>query len=188
MIKEKHRLERKYRKKPITYGAEYSCLRNRVKKYNEKATKLYYNNKVETGVNKCKASYDVIAEVLDNSKSDRKIGDSFVDCNTCNDDGIKVNHANEFFTNIGHSLGPLFTDVDSFLSYLTNDVSSPISFERIIFQELELLEKNFQHNSPGHDDLCISICKENFDLLGEALLSICNKILSQGMFPSQLKL
>ena len=55
MIKQKHRIERKYFKYPITYNAEYRCLRNRVKKLMEKVRKLYYTNKVETGVNKPKA-------------------------------------------------------------------------------------------------------------------------------------
>ena len=48
--------------------------------------------------------------------------------------------------------------------------------------------KNFQNYSPGHDDLCISSYKENFDYLGETLLSICNKSLFRGIFPLQLKI
>ena len=46
MIKQKRRLERKYRKYPITYGTEHRCLRNRVKKLMEKAKKLYETNKI----------------------------------------------------------------------------------------------------------------------------------------------
>ena len=71
----------------------------------EKVRKLYYTNKVETGVNKPKASWDVIAEVLGSSKSDSSMGDLIINGNTCNDDGINANHENEFFTNIGHNLG-----------------------------------------------------------------------------------
>ena len=52
MIEQKHRLERKYRKYPNTYGVEDRSLRNRVKKLMGKAKKLYYTNKVETVVNK----------------------------------------------------------------------------------------------------------------------------------------
>ena len=46
IIKKKHRLERKKNKYQITYGAEYRCLKNRVKKLMEKAKKSYYTNKV----------------------------------------------------------------------------------------------------------------------------------------------
>ena len=113
---------------------------------------------------------------------------SVINGNTCNDDDIKANYANEFFTNIGHNLGQQFTDNDSYLLYLTNNVSSAFSFEQITLQQIELLVRNFQNNSPGHDDLSISIYNENFHLLGENLLSICNKCLSQGIFPSQFNI
>ena len=81
-----------------------------------------------------------------------------------------------------------FFDVDSYLSYLTNIVNSASSFEQTTLQQLELLVKHFQNNSPGHYDLCISIYKEDFDLLGETLLSICNNSLSQGIFLSELNI
>ena len=80
----------------------------------EKAEKFYYANKVETDVNKPKVSWDVIAEVLGNSKSERNIRHLIINSNTCNDDDIKANHANDFFTSIGHTLGQHFIDADSF--------------------------------------------------------------------------
>ena len=141
MVKQKHRLERKYGKYQVTYGAEYRCLRKRVKKVMVKAKELYYTNKIETCGNKPKASWDVLAEGLDNSKSDSKIGDLLINGNTCNDDGIKTNHTNEFFTNIGHSVGQHFIDADSYLSYLTNNVKSAFSFELITLHYLGLLVK-----------------------------------------------
>ena len=81
-----------------------------------------------------------------------------------------------------------FFDVDSYLSYLTNIVNSASSFEQTTLQQLELSVKNFQNKSPGHDDLCISFYKENIDLLGETLLSICNKSPTRGILHSQLKI
>ena len=99
----------------------------------------------------------MIAEVLGNSKSDCNTGDLLINGNTCIDDGIKANHANEFFTNISNNLGQHFFDDDSYLSCLTNNSSTAFSFEQITLQQLELLVKNFQNNSPGRDDLCISI-------------------------------
>ena len=75
LIEQKPRLEREYHKYSITYSVEYRCLRNRVKKLMEKAEKSHYTNKVETGVNKPKASWDVISEVSGNSKSDCNMDD-----------------------------------------------------------------------------------------------------------------
>ena len=48
--------------------------------------------------------------------------------------------------------------------------------------------KNFQANSIGHDDVCISVCKEDFDSLGETSVAVCNKSSCQAIFPSQLKI
>ena len=56
ITKQKHTPDRKHSKSPITYGAEYRCLRFRVKKLEEKDKSLYCINKVETGVNNPKAS------------------------------------------------------------------------------------------------------------------------------------
>ena len=131
----------------------------------------------ETGfsVNKSKSSWGVISEVLGNSKSVRNIGDLIIDHDKCNDNSIKAHHASEFFTTIGHIWERLFFDDDSILSYLTSNVNSAFSFEQAISQQLELFVKTFQNTSPVHDDLCISIYKENLDSLGEILLEICIK-------------
>ena len=107
MIKHKHRLERKYRKYPITYGAESRCLRNRVKNLMAKAKNLYSTNKP-------KASWDVTSEVLGNAKTEHSTSDLFIDSITCNDDGIKGNHANDFSTYVGHNLGQQFFNEDYF--------------------------------------------------------------------------
>ena len=64
-----------------------------------KFEKLYYTNRIETCVNIQKASWDVLCETLGNSTSDRIKSDFFIDGNTCNDDGIKAIHANEYFHN-----------------------------------------------------------------------------------------
>ena len=41
--------------------------------------------------------------------------------------------------------------------------------------------------NPGHDDIPISSYKNNIDILGEVILHICTKSLSQGIFPDQME-
>ena len=76
-------------------------------------------------------------------------------------------------------MGQQFIVDDFFIPYLPNTVKSAFSSEQVTLQQLELLVKKFQNTSPGHVDLCISLYEENFVFLGETLLAICDKSLSQ---------
>ena len=46
LIKEKHRLEKKFKRHPITYGDQYRILRNRVATLTAKALRKYFSDKM----------------------------------------------------------------------------------------------------------------------------------------------
>ena len=103
----------------------------------------------------------------------------------CNDSVSIVNHANQYFTSIGSDLGWKFIDSSHYLSYFTETTSNTFNFESIILENLAEVVKSLNDDSPGYDDVPMSIYKNNFDALSGTLFSICNKRLEQGILPDQ---
>ena len=46
----------------------------------------------------------------------------------------------------------------------------------------------FKNSSPGCDNLCMNVYKDNFDVMSKTLLLICNQSLMRGKFSSELKI
>ena len=61
------------------------------------------------------------------------------------------------------------------------------TFDAFTLDQLEKVIMSFMNSSPGYDDLCMNVFKENFDVLGKSLLLVCNQSLMQGKFPLKLK-
>ena len=53
---------------------------------------------------------------------------------------------------------------------------------------LESILKSLKCSSPGCDEISMRIFKDNFDILGNEVLTICNVSLKQGIFPRELKM
>ena len=131
----------------------------------EKAKNLCYTNKAETSINKSKVSWNVISEALGNSKRDRNIGDLPIATTMSEKLNMQINFSQVL---------DIIWDSNLFSLILSYYIDRAMLFLPFHSQQLELLVKNFHKTSPGIDDLCISIYKENFDLFGETLLVICH--------------
>ena len=152
------------------------------------AKNLYYRSKLVNSANDPKASWNVINEVMGHSKKNASIDNLIIEGNSCNDEKTIADYSNEFFTNIGSNLGRNFSEDDAFLSYLNTRVVSTFTFDAITLDQLEKVIMSFKNSSPGYDNLCMNVYKENFDVMGKTLLLICNQSLMQGKFPSELKI
>lgn len=77
MIKKKNRIQRKYAKRPITYGALYRRLRNQVTNRLKVARAKYYQDKLLENSGHCRKTWNVINEVLNRQKN-TPLSDSFL--------------------------------------------------------------------------------------------------------------
>ena len=183
----KHKLQKKYRKYPLTFGEEYRRVRNDLNKSLGLAKKLYYQKKLESGKNNPKHSWKVVGEVLGSKQKQSSIIELKNDNETIVNPVAIANLSNDFFTNIGTNLSQNFINSNSFMSYLNVPINDSFSFSTVTLDELTAVMNNLESSSPGHDNIPISAYKNNIDILGVIILYICNKSLSQGIFPDQLK-
>ena len=102
-----------------------------------------------------------------------------------------VNHFNQYFVNIGHTLASKLNDVepDSHKNYLKSQTSKLFSFQLDKKDAISKIFDNIPHkNSTGVDDISTFLIKSvKFDLL-KAVTTTANQSLTTGIFPDNLKL
>ena len=102
-----------------------------------------------------------------------------------------VNHFNQYFVNIGHTLASKLNDVesDSHKKYLKSPASKLFSFLLVNKDTISKLFDNIPHkNSTGVDDISTFLIKSvKFDLL-KAVTTTVNQSLTPGIFLDNLKL
>ena len=111
-----------------------------------------------------------------------------IEGNSCNDEKITDDYFNEFFTIIGSNFGRNFSEDDVFLSCLNISVVSTFMFDAFTLDQLEKVIISFKNSSPGLGNLCMTVYKDNLDVLSKTLLLICNQSLMQEKFSSNLKI
>ena len=148
-----------------------------------KAKVAYYRSKLRNCANTSKATWDVISEVLGHTKNKGGVDELVTGENVCSDNKTIADSFNDFFTSVGTNLAVNFDGGDSFMMYLNQDIDARFDFEPVTLDEVEKTVRGFSNAASGYDDICITVYKEHFDLLGETLLLICNQSLSEGIFP-----
>ena len=118
LIRDKHRLQRLYNKKPITHGIEYRKLRNKLNKIIRNAKSNYFKSKLENNTNNMKQSWGVISNLLGND-SKAQLPDSFcIDGAIVDDPVVIANAFNNYFSNIGSNIGDRFEQNEEYRQYL----------------------------------------------------------------------
>ena len=191
LIKEKHRLEKKFKRHPITYGDQYRTLRNRVAKLTAKAKRKYFSDKMLQANSRPKLIWKVLNDALGRKSKSTDVK-QLIDEDSSSEiiSGNKniAQKFNNYFANIGSTYGDHFSDSSAFENYMSSaNVGEPFKFSTVSLESLEAVVGSLKNSSPGHDEIPSSILKEFFHLLGPVMLKICNKSLEQGIFPDSLK-
>ena len=188
-IKYKHTLQKKYRKFPITYGELYKTVRNDLNKSLDRAKRSYYRDRLNLNKNDPKKTWNVVGEILGNEKVKSVISEINLENETITDEENIANAANEYFTNIGASLDENFDDSTDYMSYMRNiQINNSFVFSPVTKEEIVAILKGLKSSSPGHDSIPMRVYKDNVDILGDTILDISNKCLSQGIFPDRMKI
>ena len=100
-----------------------------------------------------------------------------------------TNYHKFFFAIIGCPVGAQFSHMMMrfYISYLNDDVKTLFDIYRVLLGDLKQIIKSLNNISPGHENILMSAFKMHFYILGETVLSLCNKTLNQGIFPESLK-
>ena len=123
LIKEKHRLQRLFNKKPLTYGNQYRAARNHLNAVIRTAKSKYFQSKINNTTN-CGESWKVVNKLLGRN-SRRELPDEFIIDNSPVSDPLKIaNEFNRYFTGIGSSLAEKFMSCDEYKNYLIDNIGT----------------------------------------------------------------
>ena len=159
LIRQKHKVQRKYSKSPVTYGSEFRAIRNRVKSAIRSAKSQFYKQRLEEGCGDGKKTWNTINSILGRGKT-VKLPDKFFINNVWIYDPLTIaNKANEYFCGIGERLASNFAVNDEFLKYMPNTINSNFEFDDVTPREIKNVVDSLKNSSPGIDNIPMLIFK-----------------------------
>ena len=192
LIKNKHRLQRLFNRRPIKYGDEYRRIRNLVTKKIRDARDTYYNNKLEESTGDGKGIWKTLNAVLNRNSFSDTSSKFVIDEQETFDNNLIASKMNEYFSNVGERLASDFSSPPSndndFVHYLGEPLQESFSFESVSESTVYEIILSIKNSSPGYDQIPIQIYKEYFRFIGCLITKICNSSLQLGEFPKELQI
>ena len=167
---------------------KYLDYKRTLQKLLRKAERNHYDELFKQNVGNIKKSWDLIREVIGKA-SKRKIHNEFkINGKSTSDTNVICNAFNDFFVNIGTKLcESLPHSNESFKSYMPVTNPYSIFIKPVDNHEIKNTICNLKDKSPGWDGIGTNIIKESFPNYLNALTTIINMSLTEGIFPKELK-
>ena len=185
LIVQKHRLERLYHKKPITYGSRFREIRNKVNREMRAAKELYYKGKINAS-SSSKDTWNIVNRLLGRNANADLPSEFCVNNESISDHQKIANEFNLYFSTLGDHLAEKFVNSENYLRYLSDEPGPSFSFELATEAEVRSVILSLRNAAPGIDGLPMSIFKDNIDVLLSIITHICNASLKKGIFPENL--
>ena len=186
MIKEKHKLQKLYNRKPITYGDRCRKMRNSLNSVIRKAKADYFRTKIRNNTHNSRETWRVINSLL-GKQGHVPLPKFFVDGDVIVSDPHDIAKGfNDYFANIGPMMASTFIQDDSFAEYLNDQIHDRFVFSQVTVTENSDLIASFKSSSPGYDEISMNIFKDNMHHLCEIITYICNLSFQEGVFPKRL--
>ena len=190
-IRHKNKLYVKCKKVNSAFNEElYKTYKRKLQQLMKVAEKHYYHDLLVKYSNDMKKSWGIIKNIINKNQKPQtqsrfKIGDNLI----TSDKNIICNKFNDFFVNIGPTLAKSIPKVDkSPLSYMGNRLNESIYLEPVTEKEIKTLISALKDTATGFDDMNSLSLKISSEIVVKPLTNICNLSLTQGIFPSQLKI
>ena len=186
LIKGKHKLQRLYNKKPLTYGERYRKCRNNLNSVIRQAKENYFKSQLQNNTSNSRESWRIINSLLGKHNS-KELPDHFIEDNLVIDDPAAIaNGFNRYFANIGTSLAENFDLDNGFLEYLTDEINDRFSFSPVTITEITHLISSAKLSAPGYDDVPMKLFKDNVLYLADIMAHVCNLNFQTGVYPKRL--
>ena len=177
LIKERNKMQRKYVKKPLTYGEAYRTLRNRVSLMIKNAKLDYYKSKLDDANGNNKKVWSVINQVLKRNKKS-SVPTNIPDSSTFN----------KYFVNVGKTLSDAVPAPPShFSTYLPHTNGQIFTLNPTTVNEVLTLINNSRETAAGYDYLSMTLIKRAASALAPLLTHVFNLSIATGVFPQPLK-
>ena len=190
-IRNKNKLYKKILKYPSDDNTKnYKIYRNKLHHLLRSAERQYYQDLLQNNKNNMKKSWSIMKNII-NKKKSSTIPQYFMHNNRKIIDQVEIStHFNDFFTNVGTSLSDKIPQPKhSAISYLQSNYSKSIFLKPATQNEVLILIKDLKTDSScGWDDISPKVVKFSHLFLIDPLVHLINLSLSQGIFPSELKI
>ena len=189
-IKLKNKLYYKYRKISSVYNETcYKSYKQILQKTLIAAEKQYYHELVTRNKDNMKKSWGIIKDIINKNKNPvHRTKFNWV----MDQLPLKMSvseHFNDFFINIGPNLAKSIPHVKRMpMSYLGDALQETIFLEPVTCEEINSIVSNLKNNATGSDDISAVYLKMSLPSIANPLVYICNMSLSEGVFPTQLKM
>ena len=190
-IKLKNKLYYKYRKISSVYNETcYKSYKQILQKTLIAAGKQYYHELVTRNKDNMKKSWGIIKDIINKNKNPVHRTKFKLSNGSVTTDKMSVSeHFNDFFINIGPNLAKSIPHVKRMpMSYLGDALQETIFLEPVTCEEINSIVSNLKNNATGSDDISAVYLKMSLPSIANPLVYICNMSLSEGVFPTQLKI
>ncbi|MGL1889690.1 MAG: reverse transcriptase domain-containing protein [Reichenbachiella sp.] len=168
--------------------SDYKILKNKVTSDLRNAEIEHFSNQLEINKNDCAKSWKVLKNIIGKDSKQSKQKTSFlINGKVVYDSQVIANEFNIFFVSIGPLLAKDIVSTVNPLFYLTPVVNSIVMLEMSIMEVRYIIE-SLKDSSPGWDNIPTLVAKQCVDSYIEPLTDLINKSISEGVFPSELKL
>ena len=190
-IKLKNKLYYKYRKISSVYNETcYKSYKQIPQKTLIAAEKQYYHELVTRNKDNMKKSWEIIKDIINKNKNPVHRTKFKLSNGSVTTDKMSVSeHFNDFFINIGPNLAKSIPHVKRMpMSYLGDALQETIFLEPVTCEEINSIVSNLKNNATGSDDISAVYLKMSLPSIANPLVYICNMSISEGVFPTQLKM
>ena len=190
-IKLKNKLYYKYKKISSMYNETcYKSYKQIVQKTLNAAEKQYYHELVTQNKDNMKKSWGIIKDIINKNKNPVHRTKFKLSNGSITTDKMSVSELfNDYFINIGPNLAKSIPHVKRMpMSYLGDALQETIFLELVTCEEINSIVCNLKNNATGSDDISAIYLKMSLPSIANPLVYICNMSLSEGVFPTQLKM
>ena len=193
----KRKLYLSYRQNPNEETKKYYRLYSKIlTDVIKEAKKIYYNKKVLTSSNKCKATWDIINEINEHRHTKIDAQDLKVDHKHITNPEEIAEMFNKYFSSQENDVIKLKSQSKSINEtkakcYFNQDnklYSTPFVLKTLSTKEISSIIKSIKtKNTHGYDEISTKILKISSNYITSPLTCICNRIILSGSFPDRLK-
>ena len=190
LIKERNKIQRKYAKKPITFGDSFRSIRNRVTQMIRIAKNNYFKRQLEQHTNNLKKYWRVINDILNRKKALNSSNCRFeVNGEVITDSTVVPEKFNKYFIEVGETLARNCPSQGTdFHIYLGERESREFTFPVVTEDMLLGVVKQMKNSAAGIDDIPMIIIKKTISEISNVLIYLCNVSFTAGIFPEILEI
>ena len=189
-IKIKNKLYYKSLKFKSSYNQQmYSIHRNKVSKLKQQEERKHIATLLEANKANLRKTWAILKSVI-NKKRDKRVQTRFRLANhdIITDKKLISEGFNDFFANIGPKLASKIPQqTNSVDEFMGDRLLNSILISEVSFEEFSEILCSLKKCAPGYDEIDKDILFLSLPVIGNVLLGLLNFSLTQGVFPSELK-